>query len=33
LAGVEFDFVKDANGKVIKFISHEEEDHDVKKIK
>jgi hypothetical protein len=33
LAGVELDFVKDANGKVIKFISHEEEDHDVKKIK
>jgi hypothetical protein len=33
LAGVEFDFVKDANGKVTKFISHEEEDHDVKKIK
>jgi hypothetical protein len=33
LAGVEFDFVKDTNGKVIKFISHEEEDHEVKKIK
>jgi hypothetical protein len=33
LAGVELDFVKDANGQVIKFISHEEEDHDVKKIK
>jgi hypothetical protein len=33
LAGVELDFVKDANGKVAKFISHEEDDHDVKKIK
>jgi hypothetical protein len=33
IAGVEFDFVKDANGKVIKFISHEEQDYDVKKIK
>jgi hypothetical protein len=33
IAGVEIDFVKDVNGKVIKFISHEEEDHDVKKIK
>jgi hypothetical protein len=33
IAGIELDFVKDASGKVIKFISHEEEDHDVKKIK
>ena len=33
IAGVEFDFVKDASGKVIKFISHEEQDYDVKKIK
>jgi hypothetical protein len=33
IAGVEMDFVKDANGKVIKFISHEEQDHDVMKIK
>jgi hypothetical protein len=33
LAGVEIDFVKDATGKVTKFISHEEEDHDLKKIK
>ncbi len=33
IAGVEFDFVKDASGKVIKFISHEDEDHELKKIK
>ena len=33
IAGVEIDFIKEANGKVTKFVSHEEEDHDVKKIK
>jgi hypothetical protein len=33
LAGVEFDFVKDANGKVVKMISHEEKDYELKKIK
>ncbi len=33
IAGVEMDFVKDANGKVVKMISHEETDHELKKIK
>ncbi len=33
IAGVEFDFIKDAGGKVIKFISHEEKDYELKKIK
>jgi hypothetical protein len=33
IAGVELDFVKDASGKVVKMISHEEEDHDLKKIR
>jgi len=33
VAGVEFDFVKDSNGKVTKFISHEEKDYELKKIK
>jgi hypothetical protein len=33
IAGVEIQFVKNADGKVIKFISHEEDDHDVIKIK
>jgi hypothetical protein len=33
LAGVELDFVKDKNGKVTKFISHEEKDYELKKIK
>ena len=33
VAGVEIDFVKDAKGKVTKFISHEEKDYEVKKIK
>jgi Domain of unknown function (DUF3471) len=33
VAGVEIDFVKDDKGKVTKMISHEEQDHDLKKIK
>jgi Domain of unknown function (DUF3471) len=33
VAGVEFDFVKDAKGNVTKFISHEEKDYTLKKIK
>jgi hypothetical protein len=33
IAGVELDFVKDANGKVVKMISHEEVDHVLKKVK
>ena len=33
IAGVEMDFVKDAHGKVTKLISHEAEDHELKKIK
>ena len=33
VAGVEIDFVKDAHGKVIKFISHEEKDYELKKVK
>ncbi|HTQ64338.1 MAG TPA: DUF3471 domain-containing protein [Puia sp.] len=33
IAGVEIDFAKDAHGKVIKFISHEEKDYELKKIK
>ena len=33
IAGVEMDFIKDANGKVVKMISHEEADHELKKIK
>jgi hypothetical protein len=33
VAGVELDFVKDAAGKVVKLISHEENDYELKKIK
>jgi hypothetical protein len=33
VAGVEMDFVKDAAGRVIKMISHEEKDYELKKIK
>jgi hypothetical protein len=33
IAGIELDFVKDKNGNVVKMISHEEQDHDLKKIK
>ena len=33
IAGVEWDFIKDANGNVVKLISHEEKDYDLKKIK
>jgi len=33
IAAVEFDFVKDANGNVIKLISHEEKDYELKKVK
>ena len=33
IAGVEMDFVTDVNGKVVKMISHEETDHELKKIK
>ncbi|HTS45580.1 MAG TPA: DUF3471 domain-containing protein [Puia sp.] len=33
IAGVELDFVKDKNGKVTAFISHEEKDYELKKIK
>ena len=33
VAGVELDFVKDAHGKVVKFISHEEKDYELKKVK
>jgi hypothetical protein len=33
IAGVEMDFVKDANGNVVKIISHEKEDYELTKIK
>ena len=33
IAGVEMDFIKDANGKVVKMISHEAKDYDLKKVK
>ena len=33
VAATELDFVKDSNGKVIKFITHEEKDYELKKIK
>lgn len=33
IAGVKMDFVKDANGKVVKLISHEAKDQELKKIK
>jgi hypothetical protein len=33
IAGVEWDFVKDAGGKVISLISHEEKDYELKKVK
>jgi len=33
IAGVEIDFIKDANGNVFKLISHEEKDFELKKIK
>ncbi len=33
VAGVEIDFVKDSKGEVTKFISHEEKDYELKKIK
>jgi hypothetical protein len=33
IAGVEIDFVKNSRGEVTEFISHEEQDHELKKIK
>jgi hypothetical protein len=33
VAGVEMDFVKDAKGNIVKLISHEEKDYELKKIK
>lgn len=33
IAGVEMDFIKDANGNISKLISHEEKDFELKKIK
>ena len=33
VAGVEWDFVKDEKGRVIKIISHEEKDYELKKVK
>jgi hypothetical protein len=33
IAAIEWDFVKDAKGKVIKLISHEEKDYELKKVK
>jgi Domain of unknown function (DUF3471) len=33
IADVEFDFVKDTNGNVIKLVSHEEKDYELKKVK
>jgi hypothetical protein len=33
VAGVKMDFIKDPNGNVIKMISHEEKDYELKKIK
>lgn len=33
VAGIEWDFVKDASGKVVKLISHEAKDYELKKIK
>jgi len=33
IAAVEVDFVKDASGRVVKFISHEEKDYELKKIR
>ena len=33
IADVEFDFVRDTNGNVIKLISHEEKDYELKKVK
>ena len=33
IAGVEWDFIKDVNGNVVKLISHEEKDYELKKIK
>lgn len=33
IAAVEMDFVKDAKGNVIKLISHEEKDYELKKVK
>ena len=33
IAGVEWDFIKDAKGNVIKLISHENKDYELKKIK
>ncbi len=33
IAAVEMDFVRDANGSVVKLISHEEKDYELKKIK
>ena len=32
IAGVKMDFVKDAGGKVVKLISHEEKDYELKKV-
>jgi hypothetical protein len=33
IAGVEMDFVKDDNGNVVKLISHEEKDYELRKVK
>ena len=33
VAGIEIDFVKNAKGEVVKFISHEDKDYELKKIK
>jgi hypothetical protein len=33
ISGTEMDFVKDANGKVVKIISHEQKDYELRKIK
>lgn len=33
IAGVEWDFIKDSNGKVVTLISHEEKDYELQKIK
>jgi hypothetical protein len=33
IAGVEMDFVKDKNGKIVTLVSHEEKDYELKKIK
>ncbi len=33
IAGVEWDFIKDSNGKVVTLISHEDKDYELRKIK